>query len=152
MTPTLPSYPLRFRTVGTELQFKPFPSYHVWLLACDLSDAIAAALTTAVNLYELPFTFADGTLILLTVPALATITSVRLHIEIAFDVATTITLGDDGDASRLLSSDGNNPQEAGIYQTSPDYEYSGATTLKLFILAPGATTGAGRIVLEYDKE
>lgn len=148
---TLPLFPLRFRTLGTMLQYKPFPSYHVWLDACDFSDAIAAALTTAVNLYELPFTFADGTLILLTVPALATITSVRLHIETAFDVATTVTLGDDSDNARLLSSDGNNPQEVGIYQTSPDYEYSGATTLKLFI-ASGATTGAGRIVLEYDKE
>lgn len=151
MTPTLPLFPLRFRTVGTELQFKPYPSYHTWLLACDLSDALAVASAAAVNLYELPFTFADGTLILLTVPALATITSVRLHIETAFDVPTTITVGDDGDNARLMSSDGNNPLEVGVYQTFPDYEYSGATTLKLFI-APGAATGAGRIILEYDKE
>ncbi len=151
MTPTLPLFPLRFRTIGTELQYKPYPSYHVWLLACDFSDAIAAASAAAVNLYELPFLFSDGTLILLTVPALATITSVRLHIETVFDVPTAITVGDDGDAARLMSSADNNPLELGVYDREPDYEYSVATTLKLFI-ASGAATGEGRILIEYDKE
>jgi hypothetical protein len=148
---TLPFFPLRFRTVGTELQFKPYPSYPTWLLACDLSDAIAAA--NAVSLFELPFAFNSAyPLILLTVPALATIISVRLEIETLFDVAATITVGDAVVPDRLMSSDQNNPFEVGLYETSPDYEYSDLTTLVLLIDAPGATTGAGRIIIQYDKD
>lgn len=151
MTATLPLFPLRFRTVGTELQFKPYPAYHTWLLACDLADAIAAA--NAVSLFELPFAF-DGTspLVLLSVPALATILSVRLEIETLFDVATTIVVGDAVVPDRLMSSDQNNPIEVGLYETSPDYEYPALTTLNLFIDAPGATSGAGKILIQYDKE
>jgi len=148
---TLPFFPLRFRTVGTMLQYKPFPSYHVWLDACDLSDAIAAA--NAVSLFELPFAFnSTYPLILLTVPALATILSVNLLIETAFDVPTTITVGDADVPARLMSSVQNNPLEIGAYDVQPDFEYPDLTTLVLLIDAPGATAGAGRILLTYDKE
>lgn len=148
---TLPFFPLRFRTVGTMLQYKPFPSYHVWLDACDLSDAIAAA--NAVSLFELPFAFNSAyPLILLTVPALATITSVRLHIETPFDVPATITVGDSDVGDRLMSSDQNNPLEIGLYEVETDFEYPDITTLVLLIDAPGAATGAGRIIMTYDKE
>jgi len=151
VSPTLPLFPLRFRTVGTELQFKPYPAYPTWLLACDLSDAIAAA--NAVSLFELPFAFNSAyPLILLTVPALATITSVHLHIETPFDVSTTITVGDSDVPDRLMSSDQNNPLEIGAYELEQDFEYSDLTTLVLLVDAPGATTGAGRILLTYDKE
>lgn len=148
---TLPFFPLRFRTVGTELQFKPYPAYPTWLLACDLSDALAAA--NGVSLFELPFAFDDAyPLILLTVPALATILTVNLLIETAFDVSATITVGDSDVGDRLMSSDQNNPLEIGAYDVEPNFEYSDLTTLVLLIDAPGAATGAGRIIITYDKD
>lgn len=148
---TLPFFPLRFRTVGTMLQYKPFPSYHVWLDACDLSEAIAAA--NGVSLFELPFAFDSAyPLILLSVPALATILTVNLLIETAFDVPATITVGDSDVGDRLMSSDQNNPLEIGAYDVEPNFEYSDITTLVLLIDAPGAATGSGRIIITYDKD
>ena len=147
----LPMWSPRFRVFNGILQYKPFPSYSSWLDAWDVNEALATA--GAVSLYELPFTF-DGTypLILLTVPALATVVNVRLHIETAFDVPTTIAVGDEIDPARLMSADSNNPGEIGTFEVATDYEYSAQTALILSIDCPGATQGAGRIVIQYDRE
>lgn len=141
----------RFRVYNGLFQYKPFPAYPSWLTAWDVNEALATA--GAVSLYELPFAF-DGTypLILLTVPALATITNVRLHIETAFDVQTTIVVGDDVEPARLMSADSSNPIEVGTYEVATDYEYPAQTALNLSIVCPGATQGAGRIVIQYDRE
>lgn len=147
----LPMWAPRFRVQGGVLQYKPFPSYYTWLDAWDVTAALATA--GAVSLYELPFSF-DGTypLILLTVPALATITNVRCHIELPFDAPTTIAVGDDLDTSRLFAAENSNPTEVGTYEVATDYEYSAQTALILSIACPGATQGAGRIVIQYDRE
>lgn len=145
----------RFRILGALLQYKPFPSYPSWLTAWDVTETIADAIAAAntIALYELPFAFNSAyPLILLSVPALATITSVRLHIETPFDVPTSITVGDADTPDRLMTATNNNPLEIGEYETAPDFEYPDITTLVLLIDAPGATAGAGRILIQYDKE
>lgn len=155
MTPFPPMVSPRFRISGMVLQYKPFPSYPTWLDAWDVSETIAAAIAAAnaVSLYELPFAFDSAyPLILLSVPALATITSVRLHIDTPFDVPTTITVGDADIPDRLMTALENNPLEIGEYETAPDYEYPDITALALLIDATGATAGAGRIFIQYDKE
>lgn len=105
------------------------------------------------ELFELNFVYTDApTLFLITVPALATITSVRLHIETPFDVPAALKIGDEDVKDRLMSITDNNPLEVGVYELEPDYEYPAVTSLYMSITALGATSGAGRIVLEYDKE
>jgi len=105
------------------------------------------------ELFELSFTYLNAPfLALLSVPALATIISLRLHIDVPFNVPTTITVGDIVLLDRLMQSEQNNPLEIGLYEVEPDYEYPAITSLMLSINAPGATAGAGRIIIEYDKE
>jgi hypothetical protein len=142
-------FPLRFRLNGTVLEYKPYPRYPHWLVAADLAAAIAAV--NAVTLYELPFDYTVvSPLALVTVPALATVTKARLHIVDPFDVPTTISIGDVGDAARIMGAADNNPLEAGIYEVSADYEYADLTALLLTIDAFGATAGQARVILEYE--
>lgn len=71
----------------------------------------------------------------------------RLVIRTTFDVPATLTLGEDGATDRLMQGGNVDPQEAGAYGVWPDYRYPGNDTIKLYISAPGASQGAGEVVL-----
>lgn len=137
-----------FREENGIIYFRRFPGYYREEVFIDLSNIVG---TSAVTLYELPFDFSIvSPLSLVTVPALATIINTRLHIETPFDVPATIEIGDATDPARLMPSAQNNPLELGVYETTPDYEYGALAGLTLTISAPGATQGAGRILIQYE--
>jgi len=63
------------------------------------------------------------------------------------NIATTITVGDSGDNSRLFTSDGNDPSDVGKYSCDSDYVYSTEEDIYLYI--DGVNTSGSGVVRVY---
>jgi hypothetical protein len=76
--------------------------------------------------------------------------TVSIVITAAFDgINASLTIGDDGDNSRLMTVDENDPLVVGEYETNPGYAYGTSTQIKLYITpGSGASQGAGFVLLD----
>lgn len=86
-----------------------------------------------------------------TIPASGRILSVGVQITTAFDdAATTISVGDGGNTSRLMNSSQNIPTEIGESESHIGYQYVASTPI-LLTLSPGASTqGSGVVYIVYN--
>lgn len=71
---------------------------------------------------------------------------IDVYIDVAFNQPATITIGESGNVSRLMSSTDIDPQTAQIYSLYNGYTYPSSTAVKLYI-STTATSGSGRIVM-----
>lgn len=103
---------------------------------------------------EVTFSFGDATpATLTTAPAGRLIYGVELYIKTPFDgTGAALSVGDAGQADRLLSSVENDISTAGGYFSTPAYAYAADTAIRLSITpGAGATQGAGVIVLRIQQ-
>ena len=72
---------------------------------------------------------------------------VLLAIDTPFNgTGPALTIGDSGDADRLMAATQNDPKTADVYSTQPAYEYSDGTAITLSITpGAGASAGSGKI-------
>ena len=78
---------------------------------------------------------------------------VMISVTTAFDGSSTLTVGDDGNNSRLMSTTYVDLSETGVYVTNPSYVYSNAldadNTLKVYTTQGTSTAGAATVYVSY---
>ena len=99
------------------------------------------------------FSWGDAVPVTMLTTSIGTlIHKIELLLLTPFDVASTITIGDSLDNSRLFSVPNLDLSQAGTYQTNPNYTYSSATPINLYMtLGGGNSTGNGKILI-YSQE
>ena len=101
---------------------------------------------------SLPFSYGDVTTqIIYTAIAGQRITKIELGFDIAFNVASSLKVGDGANIQRLMDTGQNNPLRGGIYGTTPFYKYLANTLILLTINAGiGCTQGSGTVIIYYE--
>jgi hypothetical protein len=96
---------------------------------------------------QVAFGWGDATpALLVNAPANKAVLSIEVAILRAFDVASSIVIGDTANPNRLFNLDGLDLTQVGSYQVTPDYIYSSATDIFYTITAgSGNSTGGGLI-------
>lgn len=76
------------------------------------------------------------------------IVQVLLIVDTPFDApGATLSVGDVGNTSRLMTTDQNLPQTNSVYQSFPAHKYLTNTVVNLYITPSGSSQGAGTIYL-----
>ena len=101
---------------------------------------------------SLPFSYGDVTTqIIYTAIAGQRITKIELWFDTAFNVASSLKVGDGANIQRLMDTGQNNPLRGGIYGTNPFYKYLANTNILLTINAGiGCTQGSGTVIIYYE--
>lgn len=129
------------------------------VLALDQADA-TRGLTIAQlddryrSSFTIPFAWGDASpKPLVTVPAGGRVLVVRLVIDIGFDgVGAALSVGDAGNAERLMGAAENDPAMPGTYAAHPAV-LPGAATLLTLTITPGegVSQGAGAVIVTTDR-
>jgi hypothetical protein len=104
--------------------------------------------------YEFRFDWGDATpKPLLTAPTGKLIERVAVYVVEPFDgTSPALTVGDAGDADRLMTTAQVDPAAVGAYEVSPGHQYGSDTEITLSITAgSGASAGSGLVVIEYES-
>lgn len=101
---------------------------------------------------SLPFSYGDVTTqTIYAAIAGERITKVEIGFDVAFNVASTLSIGDSGNTQRLMTIGQNNPLSTDIYATTPFYKYVANTNILLTLVAGvGCTQGSGTVILYYE--
>ena len=101
---------------------------------------------------SLPFSYGDVTTqIIYTAIAGQRITKIELGFDVAFNVASSLKVGDGANIQRLMDTGQNNPLRGGIYGTTPFYKYLANTNILLTINAgAGCSQGSGTVIIYYE--
>ena len=101
---------------------------------------------------SLPFSYGDVTTqTIYTAIAGQRITKIELGFDTAFNVASSLKVGDGANIQRLMDTGQNNPLRGGIYGTTPFYKYLVNTDILLTINAGiGCTQGSGTVIIYYE--
>jgi hypothetical protein len=79
------------------------------------------------------------------------ITKVEVAFDVAFNVASTLSVGDSGNTQRLMSTGQNNPLIGGAWGSHPFHLYASNTNILLTLNAGiGATQGSGSVIIYYE--
>lgn len=79
------------------------------------------------------------------------ITRVEVAFDTAFNVASTLSVGDSGDTQRLMDTGQNNPLIGGAWGSHPFHLYAANTNILLTLNAGmGATQGSGTVIIYYE--
>ena len=79
------------------------------------------------------------------------ITRVEVAFDVAFNVASTLSIGDSGNTQRLMDTGQNNPLSTDVYATTPFYKYASNTDILLTLnTGMGATQGSGVVIVYYE--
>jgi hypothetical protein len=79
------------------------------------------------------------------------ITRVEIGFDVAFNVASTLSIGDSGNTQRLMTTGQNNPLSTDVYATTPFYKYASNTDILLTLnTGMGATQGSGVVIVYYE--
>jgi hypothetical protein len=96
------------------------------------------------------FSFGDvPTSLIVSILAGTIITKVEVDVLVAFDGIPSLTVGDVGNTSRLLTADDVDLTQTGKYETNPVFKYSSALDINLYLTAGGALVGNGVLILYY---
>ena len=103
---------------------------------------------------EINFAYGDASpLALYTIPTspAKTCWAVALAIDTPFNgTSPSLTIGDVGDADRLMAATQNDPTTAGTYTTNPAHVYAAGSVITLTIVpGAGASAGSGKIQLFF---
>lgn len=100
------------------------------------------------------FAFGDATPANLStpIPANKLIRDVRVIFTTAFNgTGCSISIGDSGNLSRLMTTSDNNPTIAAAFEVNPQIKYGVSTQLLLTIVSgAGATQGAGQVIIDIE--
>lgn len=101
---------------------------------------------------SLPFSYGDViTQTIYQAQAGQRITRVEIGFDVAFNVPSTLSIGDSGNIQRLMSAGQNNPLSTDIYATTPFYKYVANTNILLTLVAGiGCTQGSGIVIVYYE--
>jgi hypothetical protein len=99
------------------------------------------------------FSWGDATPALIAnVPAGKVVFKVEVVLLAAFNVASTVTVGDAGNTSRLFSTADIDLSSAATYQSNPNHLYGSLTAVNLYV-SPGVGNSQGNgIVLLYVED
>lgn len=79
------------------------------------------------------------------------ITRVEVVFDTAFNVASSLSVGDSGNTQRLMATDQNFPLLGGAWGSHPFHKYASNTNVLLTLNAgSGATQGAGTVIVYYE--
>lgn len=79
------------------------------------------------------------------------ITRVEIGFDVAFDVASTLSVGDSGNTQRLMATGQNNPLSTDVYSSHPFYKYVSNTNILLTLnTGIGASAGSGSVIVYYE--
>lgn len=79
------------------------------------------------------------------------ITRVDVTFDIAFNVASTLSVGDGTNTQRLMDTGQNYPLIQGVYSSHPSYKYLSNTDILLTLNAGmGAAQGSGVVIVYYE--
>jgi hypothetical protein len=79
------------------------------------------------------------------------ITRVEIAFDVAFNVASTLSVGDSGNTQRLMSTGQNNPLSTDVYSSHPFHKYASNTNILLTLnTGIGATQGSGVVIVYYE--
>jgi len=100
----------------------------------------------------LPFSYGDVTTqTIYAAIAGQRITRVEVAFDVAFDIASTISIGDSGNTQRLMATAQNNPLSTDVYSSHPFHVYASNTNILLTLnTGIGATQGSGVVIVYYE--
>ena len=104
------------------------------------------------SIAEIAFSYGDATpRTIYTTTGTQRVWQVALSIDTPFNgTSPSLTIGDAGDADRLMAASQNNPKTSDVYSTNPAYEYTTGTAITLTIVpGAGASAGSGKIQLFF---
>ena len=79
------------------------------------------------------------------------ITRVDVAFDIAFNVASTLSIGDGTNTQRLMDTGQNNPLIGGAWSSHPFHKYASNTNILLTLnTGIGATQGSGAVIVYYE--
>jgi hypothetical protein len=109
---------------------------------------------TGVSAKQKSINFSYGDVTTQTIYALTAgqrITQVEIVFDVAFNVVSTISVGDSGNTQRLMTTGQNNPLSTDVYATTPFYKYASNTNILLTLnTGMGATQGSGVVIVYYE--
>ena len=109
---------------------------------------------TGVSAKQKSINFSYGDVTTQTIYALTAgqrITQVEIVFDVAFNVVSTISVGDSGNTQRLMTTGQNNPLSTDVYATTPFYKYASNTDILLTLnTGIGATQGSGVVIVYYE--
>jgi hypothetical protein len=109
---------------------------------------------TGVSAKQKSINFSYGDVTTQTIYALTAgqrITQVEIVFDVAFNVVSTISVGDSGNTQRLMTTGQNNPLSTDVYATTPFYKYASNTDILLTLnTGMGATQGSGVVIVYYE--
>lgn len=117
----------------------------------NITDGYTAG-TNVLNYALTTFSYTDitdGYKVIDTIPIDAAIQAVALIINNGFDASVNITVGDDSNNSRLMSSADNIPTVVNTYSTQPNYIYTADTISKIYFPSGSSLTGSGTVIIYY---
>ena len=91
----------------------------------------------------------SGTVTLGTVQQSSRPVSVILEVTDAFDGNTIITVGDDADPDRLMSSPYMDLSEEATFVTNPSHVYAADTDIKVYVTQGNSTVGSATVLVSY---
>jgi len=98
------------------------------------------------------FNYTAGTSVLLgNISKGSKVTSVTVTVNTVFDGTPTLTVGDAGDNSRLMSADDNDMEDAFSYESTPNYVYTADvdTEVYAYLSTSGASQGNVTVTVSY---
>jgi len=116
-----------------------------WVRQSDEDSAATDANTMSVTL--LPFS--SGNTTIGTVSATSRVTLVSVEVVSVFNGSPTLTVGDSGDASRLVSNSDSDLSATGVYTVTSAYQYAAETDIVAYYSAGGAGSGSVKITVSY---
>lgn len=79
------------------------------------------------------------------------ITRVEIAFDVAFDVASSLSIGDGTNTQRLMDTGQNNPLSTDVYSSHPFHKYASNTNILLTLnTGMGATQGSGVVIVYYE--
>ena len=128
-------------------QNNPTATGHLTLVSSQDSSGTDAQ-TLSANV-----TYNGGNITLGDVSATTRPLSVIVDVTTAFDGSSVITIGDENDTDRLMSTNYIDLSATGVYETNPSYVYTDTldanNTIKVFVTAGTSTQGAATVLVSY---
>ena len=116
-----------------------------WVRQSDEDSAATDANTMSTTL--LPFS--SGNTTIGTVSATSRVTLVTIEVVSAFNGSPTLTVGDSGDATRLVANSDIDLSATGVYTVTSAYQYAAETDIVAYYSAGGAGSGSVKITVSY---
>lgn len=90
--------------------------------------------------------------VIASISSTSRIVAIKIGIITPWDVASTVTVGDDSDSDRLVQSSQVDLTKSDVFEATPFYKYGSTTSVKLYLNSGvGATQGSAEVILYLDN-